>query len=108
MTAEPAAQRSGQEFLHQAALRDPRFAGALDLSQFVLEGYRYASQIWINPVHIDFVDHGINHSFQALRKSKLILQQAVNAQEGPLSDYELAVLAVATLVHDTGMQWDKY
>ncbi len=101
--------REVEDFLRQTALVDPRFIGSVDFREFIAGAFTYAEAIWQNPVHLDYVDHGLEHSYHALRKARLILDQVLRKYDGEeLSDLERAILTVAALVHDTGMQWDKY
>jgi orotate phosphoribosyltransferase len=86
--------RTYEQFLRQAAITESHFAGALNFREFIRAAYEYAELIWENPMHFDFVDHGIEHAF--------------HGKVDQLSNLERAVLTVAALIHDTGMQWDKY
>lgn len=84
--------------------------GNVDLDQTIRSVYAFAQKVWEGVLLTDFVDHGINHSFVGFANALKILEAVLRGCGGDsrLSDLEKAVLAIAALVHDVGMQWNKY
>lgn len=84
----------GEEFCHQS------------LSRIVEEAYAFSAEVWREPQLYDFVDHGVEHSFQDLRLAEEVL--AFLPRSRRLSALERAILGASSLFHDVGMQYGKY
>lgn len=82
------------------------------ISKFDLDGslskvYNFASQIWEGPRLYDFVDHGIDHSYRLLKKA-IQISNIVIPENFALSPLEHFILGTGALIHDIGMQYNKY
>lgn len=102
-------RRRAEDFIHRCRFTNTDF-NQLAFAPLVQHVYTYAETVWITPNHGDFVDHGIDHSYEVLHKALKLLETILRAMppEKQLSDMEKLVLALAALIHDTGMQADKY
>ncbi|MBX3134561.1 MAG: phosphoribosyltransferase [Gemmatimonadaceae bacterium] len=102
--------RQREDFVNQAGVSNPHMPGGIHLNRWIEFAYDYSASIWATPMHTQFVDHGLSHSYSVLRRALLILGKVLSGhpREQQLSDLERATLAVAALIHDTGMQWDHY
>lgn len=103
------AERSADDFVKQAEMDNP-IQPPLHLDRMIREAYAFAEKVWRNAAHDDFVDHGVDHAYNDLRKAFRILR-VVLAPHGVnerLSNLERAVLACAALFHDIGMQWSLF
>jgi len=91
-------------------------AGKFDLDGSLSKVYSFASQIWENPRLYNFVDHGIDHSYRVLEKAieisnKVIPEDISNKvipEDFTLSPLERFILGTGALIHDIGMQYNKY
>jgi orotate phosphoribosyltransferase len=97
---------SSNEFVLKLQLSGERFH-TVSLDGVLLEVYDFAAQIWQGQRLFTFVDHGIDHSFKVIDKSLEVLR-IFCGDKGTLTPLERLILGIAALIHDIGMQYDKY
>jgi orotate phosphoribosyltransferase len=86
---------SGQNFSH------------VSLDGILISIYDFVSRIWESPRLYTFVDHGIEHSYRVLQIALNIFEKISSADQ-QLSPLERLILGIGSLVHDVGMQYNKY
>ena len=98
--------KSVDEFIKILKLSKNKFT-EIDLEAIIRDTFIFAEKIWSLGQKLDeFTDHGIKHSYRTLKKSLEIADKIL--VNHPLSDLEKTILAVACLIHDIGMQCQKY
>jgi len=70
--------------------------------------YGFAEKVWEAPCLYTFVDHGIDHSYRVLKKAWQILELSIPDPHNKLSPLEKFIIGSASLIHDVGMQYNKY
>lgn len=97
--------RSQKEFTDILCLSGKKFQNQ-PLDTVVHNIHRFSSQIWEGPRLYKYVDHGIEHSYQVVRKCNDLSQ--VLPEKERLSALERSIVGVASLLHDIGLQYNKY
>ncbi len=93
-------------FVDLLGLRGKRFNNA-SLDGIVISVYDFVCAIWRSERLYKFVDHGIDHSFNVLKRALEIFER-VKIDNHDLSPYEKTILGIGSLIHDIGMQYEKY
>lgn len=100
--------RTASDFVTQAAMDNPKYP-PVSLDKAIETAFDFAERIWRTPCHGTFVDHGVDHAFNDLRKARLLLEEVLAPfPSKKLSSLERCVLAMAALFHDIGMQWNNF
>ena len=94
-------------FIDLLGLRGKRFHKSASLDALIGTAFDFADTIWKSPQLYKFVDHGIDHSFHVLLKAKDIFDK-LRPDNSNLSSYESTILGISALIHDIGMQYEKY
>lgn len=93
-------------FIDLLGLRGKRFQST-SLDGLIMGVYDYASEIWRSGRLYTFVDHGVSHSYMVLYKALDIFDK-IKTENHDLSPIERTILGISSLIHDIGMQYEKY
>jgi orotate phosphoribosyltransferase len=94
------------EFVLRLQLAGERFH-TVSLDGIFLEVYDFAAQIWQSQRLYTFVEHGIDHSLKTIDRSLEVLR-VFCGDKVSLTPLERLILGIAALIHDIGMQYEKY
>lgn len=98
--------KSAEDFLNILDLTGKKFSD-MKLDELILNIHSFSEQIWKIPQLYNFVDHGIEHSYRVARTAMKIFRE-ISPVGSQLSSLERCLLGVASLIHDIGMQYNKY
>lgn len=96
---------TANQFVKLLSLKDSNL-NSINLSRIIENVYAFAEEIWKSPQLYNFVDHGIDHSYNNCEKT-LDLLKFLPAQFD-LSPAERCIIGIASLLHDVGMQRNKF
>lgn len=98
--------KDSKDFLELVSLSGEKFS-SISLDGILLNIYDFANTVWLNPRMYSFVDHGLDHSYRVLQIALNIFER-IALLGSQLSPIERLVIAIGALVHDIGMQYNKY
>ena len=93
-------------FVDLLKLRGQQF-GNTSIDGILISVHDFASDVWQAPMLYKYVDHGIEHSYRVIEIALDILKKIL-PENVVLSEIERLVLGIAALLHDIGMQYNKY
>lgn len=98
--------KESRDFVDLAGLSGETFSN-ISLDGILINIYDFANTVWLNPRMYSFVDHGLDHSFRVLQLALNIFDRIAPAGS-KLSPLERLVITIGALIHDIGMQYNKY
>jgi len=98
--------KESRDFVELLSLSGEKFS-TVSLDGILINVYDFAFAIWQIPRLYTFVDHGINHSYRVLQIALDIFDK-IALPDSKLLPLERLVLGIGSLVHDIGMQYNKY
>jgi orotate phosphoribosyltransferase len=99
--------KSSKDFIGLLRLNGEVFEPSTSLDGIVANVFDFANKIWTAPRLFNFVDHGIDHGYRVLQIALNIIER-LTPPETKLSPLERLILGIGGLIHDIGMQYNKY
>lgn len=100
-------KKTVEDFIALLNLSNKEEIGEINLETVIRNTFSFVYAIWGSGQKFDeFTDHGIRHSYETLKNALEIAEKIIVNQS--LNDLEKTILAIACLIHDIGMQCQKY
>jgi len=97
-----------ENFLSLIKIDEEANVGGISLKSIVEGAYTFSEKVWKNPELDKFTDHTLYHSYKVLKRALDIATKLIPGEDYKLSNRERMILCIATLIHDIGMQYNKY
>ncbi len=97
---------TSKNFTDLLNLKDEKFSN-ISIDGILISTFDFANQIWDNPLLYKYLDHGIEHSY-VLTSKALDIFNKISYGDKILSPIERLILGIGALIHDIGMQYNKY